>query len=347
MQKLMTDYENLRDLDRMLIHIAKSTGPSEALHKARAANASNRVLQTLEKATVPAADTTAIGATGLGNQFGEFYSQARQIGAADAMSQYAVRSPSGYARYNIMSKVVASTVSEGAAKPVRRLSMSTTDVTPAKGAIQMVFTRELVDGLGAANVMASIRRELTRSVVEWTDSALLASLTGNSNDTQGTDSIADFLTVDFEELLQLVGSSSSSALWLIVTPSIAKSLAAHLLTQGVNVQNWHRFDLAGVTVTASDAQTSGRATLVAADALAMWLSPVDVRSSETCDVEMSDAPGQTSATTIGSSQMVSLFGTNSLCFQVERSAAIKPLTSNSYAHLTNIAFGVVDSPRAA
>ena len=86
MQKQLTDYEALKDLDRMLIHIAKSDGPGEALRLARNTNASNRVLATLEKATAPAADTAGIGATALGNSFGEFYSQARQIGAADAMS---------------------------------------------------------------------------------------------------------------------------------------------------------------------------------------------------------------------------------------------------------------------
>ena len=223
--------------------------------------------------------------------------------------------------------------------------MTTTDVTPSKGVAQIVFTRELLDGLDAANAMRSIRQEFTRSVVQWTDSFLLASLSGNSNDTQGTELISDFLTVDFEELLQLVGGSSTSSLWLIVTPSIAKSLAAHLLTQGVNVPNWNRFDLAGTTVMASDAQTSGRATLVAADALAMWLSPVEVRS-EIADLEMSDAPAQTSGTSVQQSQMVSLFP-QTMALLAERSAAIKPLASNSYAHLTNIVFGAPDSPRAA
>ena len=347
MQKQLTDFETLRDLDRMLIHIAKSTGPGEALRMARNTNASNRVLATLEKAAVPAADTSAVGATALGNQFGEFYSQARQIGAADAMSGVAVRMPRGYGRFNIMSSITASTVSEGAAKPARRLSMSTTDVTPSKGISQVVFTRELLDGLDAANAMRSIRQELTRSVVQWTDGVLLTSLSGNSNDTQGTDLISDFLTVDFEELLQLVGGSSTSSLWLIVTPSIAKSLAAHLLTQGVNVPNWNWFDLAGITVMASDAQTFGRVTLVDAGAVAMWLSPVEVRSSEVADLEMSDAPAQTSGTSVQQSQMVSLFQTNSMALLAERSAAIKPLTVTSYAHLTNVVFGAPDSPRGA
>jgi hypothetical protein len=319
MQKT-TDYETLRDLDRMLILIAKNATPDEALHKARAANMGNRVIQALEKATTPAAYTSTFGATALGNQFGEFYSQARQIGAADAMSNFAVRMPRGYGRFNIMSNIAASTVAEGAAKPARRLSMSTTDVTPSKGVAQIVFTRELLDGLDAANAMASIRRELTRSVVQWTDDVLLTSLAGNSNDTQGTDSISDFLTVDFEELLQLVGSSSQSSLWLIATPSIAKSLAAHLLTQGVNVPNWSRFGQAGVTVMASDAQTTGRVTLVSADAVAMWLSPVEVRSSEVADLELSDTPAQTSGTSVQQSHLSSLFTTNSMALLAERAA---------------------------
>ena len=147
--------------------------------------------------------------------------------------------PRGYGRFNIMSSIAASTVVEGAGKPVRRLNMSTTDIAPSKGVAQIVFTRELLDGLDAANALASIRRELTRSIVEWTDSVLLTSLSGNSNDTQGTDSVSDFLTVDFEELLQLVGASSQSSLWLVVTPAIAKSIAAHLVTLGVNVPSWN------------------------------------------------------------------------------------------------------------
>ena len=159
--------------------------------------------------------------------------------------------------------------------------MSTNDVTASKGTAQIVVTKEVFDGLDAANVVPAIRNEMMRSIFQWTDGLLLTNLTGNSSESQSIDSISDFIATDFEEALLRVGASSQSALFAIVTPAIAKSIAAHLLTLGINVPSWSRFDIAGVTVIATDAQTTARVTIVDAGALAMYrgdLNPI-VRTS--------------------------------------------------------------------
>ena len=238
------------------------------------------------------------------------------------MAPFAMAMPKAYGRFNVMSSIIAA----------------------SKGTAQVVVTKEVFDGLDAASVVPSIRNELMRSVFQWTDGLLLTNLTGNSSEAQSVDTVSDFLATDFEEAMLLVGSSSQSALFAIVTPAIAKSLAAHLLTLGINVPSWSRFDLAGVTVIATDAQTSSRVSIVDAGALAMYLGEISIRSSEQASIEMSDAPTQTSGSSVNAVNQVSLFGSNSIAMLAERTAAIKPLASNAYAHLTSVGFGTLNSP---
>ena len=50
------------------------------------------------------------------------------------------------------------------------------------------------------------------------------------------------------------------------------------------------------------------------------------------------------ASSVTASSATNLFQTNSVAILAERSAAIKPLATNAYAHLTGVAFGLSDSP---
>jgi hypothetical protein len=164
---------SLSDVDQVLRYIAKSTSPDERIRLAEREGASPRVLEVLTKADVAAGATSTLGNTAFGPEMGALYSQARNIGVADAMAQFALRLPVSFGRFNIMSSVTASTVAEGAGKPVRALDLSTTDISASKGVAQVVLTREVLDGIDSANIMTSIRNELMRSIVYWTDSLLL------------------------------------------------------------------------------------------------------------------------------------------------------------------------------
>ena len=106
----MSQYEEgLRDLDRLLGYIAKTRTPTEALHAAETVGEGRRVVSTLQKATVAASGTGSFGATGLGSQWGELYSQARSIGVADLAAQSAIKMPRANGRFNLMASVIGST----------------------------------------------------------------------------------------------------------------------------------------------------------------------------------------------------------------------------------------------
>jgi hypothetical protein len=155
--------------------------------------------------------------------------------------------------------------------------------------------------------------------------------TGNVN-------FAAFLT-DLEELLTIVKGSAQSKLYLVVTPDIAKAVATQALGVGISVANWARFELCGVNVWASDAQSSQKMTLIDSSQVAMRLGEVMLRTSTEGNVEMDTAPSGTSATSVSAVSTVSLFQTNSVAYLAERSATIEAITDYACASMTGVLLG--------
>jgi hypothetical protein len=331
------DLEGLRDLDRTIGYMAATKSLTEAARMADTRRASPRVVETLLKAAQAAGSSDNIGVD-ISAGFGQFYSQMRNIGVADAMQPLCIAMPNYQGRFVLMSSVTASTVAEGAGKPVRRLSYSTNDADPAKGVAMVALTREAAM---EAEIQRSVRQELQRSIAQWTDALLLSACGANSADsTTVSGSFQDFVD-DLGELLQIVKGSSASSMFLVTSPDLSKAICAQGLTAGLNL-DWRGFDVAGVRCMPSDAQGEASMTLIDSRQIAMRLGQVSLRSSDEGSVEMDTAPSGTSATSVQSSTLVSLFQTNTVAILAERSATIEAITTNACATMTNVTLGVVD-----
>jgi hypothetical protein len=336
-QKL-AETNNLRDLDRVLGYLAANPKSlSAACRMAEVRRAPQRVQETLLKAAQAGGTSSTIGVD-ISAGFGQFYSQMRNLGVADAMQPFAVAMPNYQGRFVLMSSVTASTVAEGAGKPIQRLYYSTNDADPSKGVAQVVITREAAM---ESEIQRSVRQELQRSIVQWTDALLLTSCGANSADSTTVSGAFQDWVDDLHELLQIVKGSSASNMFLVVSPDLAKAICAQGLTAGLNL-DWRGFDIAGVRVMPSDAQGAASMTLIDASQVAMRLGQVSVRASDEGSVEMDTAPSGTSATSVQSSTLVSLFQTNSVAVLAERSATIEAITTHACATMTNVTLGVVD-----
>jgi hypothetical protein len=332
------DLDGLRDLDRTIGYLAATKDLSQAARMADTRRASPKVVETLLKAAQAAGTADTIGVDINAGQWGQFYSQMRSIGCADAMQPFTVAMPNFLGRFVLMASVAAATVSEGAGKPVRRLSYSTNEADPAKGVAMVALTREVAM---EAEIQRTVRQELQRSIAQWTDGLLLTACAANSADsTTVSGSFQDWVD-DLHELLQIVKGSSSSNLFLVVSPDLAKAICAQGLTAGLNL-DWRGFDIAGVRVMPSDAQGSASMTLIDARQVAMRLGQVSLRSSDEGSVEMDTAPSGTSSTSVQSSTLVSLFQTNTVAIMAERSATIEAITTHACATMTNVTLGVTD-----
>ena len=220
--------ENLRDLDRVLGYLGSTKSMDEAYRYAQNNRAPQRVQDALLKAAQSGATSDNIGVS-ITSGFGQFFSQMRNIGVADAMAPFSVAMPRYLGRFVLLSSIAATTVAEGAGKPVRRLSYSTNDATPSKGVAQVVISREAAM---EAEVQRSVRQELQRSLAAWTDALLLSACAANTSDsTTSTASFQDWVD-DLQELLVIVKGSSASKLFLVTTPDVSKSIATKLLLLG-------------------------------------------------------------------------------------------------------------------
>jgi hypothetical protein len=308
----------------------------DAAEKAEAAGFSPRVCNALHKA---AQGATMLGGSGISGALGPFLpafmAQVANTGAFDAVAAAALQMPLRTSKVVIASSAAAGSVSEGAAKPIRGLTLTASDFNPVKVVSEVVLSEELVMSLGSEGVNA-LANELRRAVAVGADAALLAALTVNSAEAAGLDSIDGF-SDDLGELMRSVDANAGSKLFLILPPDLGRQLAAKALVGGLNL-SWSGGSIAGVEVRVSDAQDAGRMTLVAADGLAVASTPLELRSSNQASVQMDTAPtmNSTSPTAV---QTVSMFQTNCRCLRAERQIGIKAIRANSYAHLTGVALG--------
>jgi len=332
------------DFIKMAWCVMVSRGVGEAAQVAKKHGLSDRVVETLERAAQSGGAISNVGPSST-ELWRAFVDASKHYGAFDRILGDAFKVSLYAQRVSIFTSVSASAVSEGAAKPLKRMTLSANDMTPAKATALVVMTNELIEQLTDAGVQA-LGRELRTAVAVGSDTALLSALTGETAEAMGADSFTGALE-DIEELLRLLRLGVGSKPYLIVTPEYSKALAIQAVANGVTTLGWNGGEIAGVEVLVSDAQTADKISMVDATGLAVADGGIELRSSEQATIQMDTAPTQ-ETTTPTQSQQVSMFQTNSRALLGERSFAVKAIRPNAYAHLTGTALtGDSASPSVA
>jgi Phage capsid family len=317
--------------------IMTTRGAHAAAQKATALNLPTRIVEGLQKAAQPGGATSNVGISAFGPAAAAFMATSRNLGFADEVARSSMLFPDMVGRVMIYSQIAASTVAEGAAKPIRALTMSESDFTPTKVANMVVLSRELIDALGDVGVR-TLGNELRRGVAVATDTAFLTFLAGNSHDGSiSTGTWADFL-IQFDEMLRNIDAGSASKLFLVVTSEMGKGIASQALANGIDSIQWNGGNLAGVELRVSDAQTAGRMTMIDATGLVVRMGELELSSATHASIQMDTAPSQES-TTPTAAQQVSMFQTNSVALRCERSLAVKAVRTNSFMHVTGVTVG--------
>jgi hypothetical protein len=261
-----------------------SPGVGEPERKAKSLRLSDRIQRGLEdrvrKAVVGGATAGNAGLSAYGTMVGAFTSTLRNSGAFDRLLRDAMVMPMRPNRVVINSVVmIGSEVSEGAAKPLRALQLTSSDFQPKKIAVQLVMSRELVDGLTDEG-MRTLGNELRAAVALGSDSVLLSELSSaNTFEGSATTSWSEQLD-QIEELMRSVKLGAGSKPYFITTSSIAKSLSKGAASVGLSGLGPMGGVLLDTPLVVSDAQSSGRITFVDASSLAVATEEISLRSSD-------------------------------------------------------------------
>jgi hypothetical protein len=274
--------------------------------------------------------------TNFGNLLGSFMDAVKNVGAFDVIADAAtIKLPRHVGRVNMFSQIGAGNVSEGAGKPLRRVMLTESDITPVKVAAMVVATLEFLDGLNDDGLRA-FGDEMRTSVAQAADTAFLGTLSANNNEaTEYPDTFQGFVDCSEEAMRNVALGAGSKPYW-VASAELTKAAAAQATAAGVTTLAWNGGTWIGIPWLVSDAWSESRLSLIDATGLAIHKSELELRVTDEGSVEMDSAPQQTSTTPTAASGLVSMFQTNSRAMILERSISSKPIRNGSYVHMTGV-----------
>ena len=344
---LETD-RSMRDLSSFLFWKMRGAGdtPAEAAAQAKAAGASDFVVEELHRKTSSPASLSTSLSVPLGIALERAIANNTPASVFDRMLPFMVQVPLRSRVIINSSAITGAAASEAAAKPVRRLNLSNLDTELSKSIAQVALSKELLDEAPElAQVILS--RALPEAVGRATDTFLLSKLNANNSGESSGDANPTWaqMLADLVELLEQVQAGDASKLFFIMPPRIAKALSGKAYENGVVTAKYNGGEILGVPILTTLAQTAGVITIADASALAVGDEGFSVRTSDVANLELSDTPtGDAAAPTAVST--VSAFQTNMRALLCERRVSVRIFDTNAVASLTGIQWGPTsgDSP---
>jgi hypothetical protein len=332
------------ELGRVLLYKALARNPDHAARLAEERGEHPDVVAVL-KTTSPAYDSSNLTSP---------YSQvlARLIANNSPRSVFEIMKPDMQqvplrTRFLIAtSAMTASEVSEGAAKPIRRLTTTNLDTEVTKFSSAIAISKEAIQESPdiAARMLADA---LPEAIGRATDVYFLGKLAGEEVGESSSEVNPSWSLVlnDLEELTRLVQTGERSRLYLIMPPRNCKYLARLATENGISTVTYDGGSIFGIRIITSQAQTAGRITLADASAVMYGDDGMDVRQSDVAAVELLDNPTNSAVTTVTATNVVSAFQTNTSILLVERAIAVRVGDTNGIATLTGTQWGIgFDSP---
>ena len=186
----------------------------------------------------------------------------------------------------------AYSLSEGAMKPMSKLSISGQQQNLSKGHAVIVVTNELVKSTAPLAVQL-IGRELRKAVALVTDLQFISAITNGVSVATSAGQTAEGVRADIAAMLRSITTGQDSKLFLIVPALVCKMWA--MLTDGKGIAAFPDLtpqggSIQGITVLVSDGSLIGTIVLVDASGIAAASGDIMLQQLKEGSVTASDAP---------------------------------------------------------
>lgn len=308
----------------------------DAVQKARAAGAAERVLDYMKAATSPI--TTADGLT-VHSLVSAFVGSLVGQSIFDSVRGSSLQVPPRSTVLSVSSAIAGGAIPEASAKLISRLSVGASDVDPVKTLAIVVVSAELLK-MGGTLADTLIRRELTGAVIKATDAQFLSLISaGGITSIPASGSTPTAVRNDLKSLLASVGTGQGSKLFLLVNQTIGETWAVLGDAGGVAIfpaMTPTGGQVAGMPVIVSTEIPSGEIWLVDASAVATSTDGnVRIDASDAAGIQMDSQPD---SPTNASTPLVSLFQLNHTGVRAERWLAAKLMRSDGAAKITGASY---------
>lgn len=316
--------------------VALSRGsPSEAALLAREANATDRVVQVLEKAAVGAgslADPNWAGdLAGYQSLAAAFLQSLQHASVFDRVLPHMVRCPLNATVGVTTLGASGDDAMEGSFKKISELSVAASGQVPVTKAVcVLVFTADLLRSV-SADALALIRKELRAGVVKTTDSTFMQLVTAGASSMAAAGDDLDSIRDGLRWLLQTVQTGAESRLFFVTSSPIAKALSIMGNDGGFAFPNMTPSGgtVGGTEVLVSDAVGDDEVVLLSADQIAASAGTIRLDSASHATLRMSSTPDSDPT-------LSSLWQANKIGLRAERYYGAVPLRSDCAAVLTGL-----------
>ena len=234
------------------------------------------------------------------------------------------------------------TVPQGSVKPISRLTLSSVTIDEQKAVATLVVTNELARfGSIAADNLFSV--ELSNAVAVATDEQFVTVLTAGATSNGSSGVTAEHVRNDLRGMLTQVTTSARSALFLLMTSTIAKVLSVLHASSGSAAfpgMTPNGGTIGGLTAVVSDGVPSQTMILVDAHQVAAASETVQLSAVTQAVVQLDTGPDSPVS---GSTVLTSLWQNNLTGLRAERVFGCQKLTSSGVCVLTGANY-TGDSP---
>lgn len=235
-----------------------------------------------------------------------------------------------------------SAVGQGMVKSISKLSLAGGMVDERKAVAILVLTEELArfGATAAGNLFAA---ELSNAVAVATDTEFVSVLTAGAPSIGSSGVTAEHVRNDLRGLLSLITTSARSALFLLMTSAVAKTLSILHTSAGDSAfpgMTPGGGTIGGIEAVVSDGVPSATMVLVDAQQVAAASETIQLEAAREAAVQMDSAPDSPPS---GTTNFLSLWQTNHVGLRAERFFGATKLTSSGAAVLTGANYSG-DSP---
>jgi Phage capsid family len=312
----------------------------DPVHLATKARASDRVVEFCKAATAPGTTTDATWGAPLSVSVlaDAFLASIAATSLFDLLWPSMLQAPLNTSIVVQSGSFSGAAITESHVKGLSKLSLAASDLDPAKIAVLMSVSAELLKMSGPLGINL-LRRELQTAVSRATNTWFLATVGASATSVASSGFTAIAVRQDLRTLLANVNSGADSKLYLIATRKICEALAVLQDSAGAaafpqaTVQGG---SIGGIPIACIDEVTDGELWLLdAAQCAAGVQGTLQLDTSTEAVIQFESTPDSPVS---ASTNLVSLFQSDLVAVKAERWLGVKLLNSNAICKITGIGY---------